>query len=689
VTSPPEADVADEVTLAIATGGTVIERHRAYTNMRTVQSRTFDRGHGTLHVDVSVGTTPTDRVGTSLRVMTFNLFGGGRLLHGSAGEDLGAENLEQSIEFVKEADPDVLFTTETDGAGAEILAGLNAGVPTDEQFQAAKITEAPDDGLWLFTRLNIDEIYPPASYPDADSRRFGGAQLSLPDGTHVHAFPVHLHHLENARVFANRAVIEEALGRCRTDTDTDVAGTDDLLRTSMATRLLDDYIATYADDGAPVLIGGDFNTMSHLDWTAQFSDAPGHEGLTLDWPVTRLFEQAGFTDTYRWANPDVHHYPGRTYDALRGLIYSPDRIDYIFARGDGVRVLESHTVDRRLPQHQSGQLGEVFPFYSDHAAVVTDVVIGGAGAGGSNVLPADEPVNEPPWPTAPDGYPVPATQLTATASTERAGNGAQYAVDGDIVTYWHSDDDPEPTPMPYDLTIDMQKTRTLTAVRFQPPIHTTYGIVLEAVVQASTDGSTFYDVADVTWDRHLRPKDIDLDHVSARYLRFHIEKTTGGPPAALGQLAAAAEVIPYETSPSIGSVERVVDPATRHADCAAAYEESGTWAQSNLTGYRGLPSRYSKTPGSTATWTPELPEEGEYDVAIWWPEHDTTTTSATYTITTSSGTHDITINPQDHMGSWHTLGTWHFTAGTNHNIQLNVDTNTYHRADAVHFRTRQ
>src|SRR5690606_7586176 len=121
-------------------------------------------------------------------------------------------------------------------------------------------------------------------------------------------------------------------------TDQQIVDTDKRRRIGMATTLLEErlpgYLAqdeSYAE--APVLLAGDFNTLSHLDWSARFANAPGHAGLVLDWPVTRMFTQAGFTDTYRWANPDAGRYPGRTWSPVNGFGYAPQRIDYILARG--------------------------------------------------------------------------------------------------------------------------------------------------------------------------------------------------------------------------------------------------------------------------------------------------------------------------------------------------------------------
>ncbi|WP_210408428.1 endonuclease/exonuclease/phosphatase family protein, partial [Allokutzneria sp. NRRL B-24872] len=51
------------------------------------------------------------------------------------------------------------------------------------------------------------------------------------------------------------------------------------------------YLARAEEE--PVLVIGDFNSPSHLDWTSEVSTPP------FNWPVTQLLEDAGFTDSYR------------------------------------------------------------------------------------------------------------------------------------------------------------------------------------------------------------------------------------------------------------------------------------------------------------------------------------------------------------------------------------------------------
>ena len=67
---------------------------------------------------------------------------------------------------------------------------------------------------------------------------------------------------------------------------------------------------------------------------------------------------AGFTDTYRHVYPDPMQYQGRTWSPLSPHRPVQDRIDYIYTRGAGIRVLRASVIDTH---------GVKFP--SDHAAV--------------------------------------------------------------------------------------------------------------------------------------------------------------------------------------------------------------------------------------------------------------------------------------------------------------------------------
>lgn len=96
-------------------------------------------------------------------------------------------------------------------------------------------------------------------------------------------------------------------------------------------------------NGAIVLIGGDFNEPSHLDWQEDTKDMRDHQGLVINWDCSVLLQDAGFVDAFRIHYPDPVDYPGFTFPAategveLKKLVWTPEadereRIDFIYYR---------------------------------------------------------------------------------------------------------------------------------------------------------------------------------------------------------------------------------------------------------------------------------------------------------------------------------------------------------------------
>lgn len=93
--------------------------------------------------------------------------------------------------------------------------------------------------------------------------------------------------------------------------------------------------------GRIVIIGGDFNEPSHLDWVEETKYMFDRQGVILPWTVTTLLENAGYVDTYREKYPNPVTHPGITYPTdckgadIKLLTWAPDsdereRIDYLF-----------------------------------------------------------------------------------------------------------------------------------------------------------------------------------------------------------------------------------------------------------------------------------------------------------------------------------------------------------------------
>lgn len=89
-----------------------------------------------------------------------------------------------------------------------------------------------------------------------------------------------------------------------------------------------------------VILGGDFNEPSCLDWTEATKDMYDHHGLVVPWDVSVILKKGGFKDSYRQLYPNPVTHPGFTFPAdcrdvaLEKLVWSPeaddrDRIDFI------------------------------------------------------------------------------------------------------------------------------------------------------------------------------------------------------------------------------------------------------------------------------------------------------------------------------------------------------------------------
>ncbi|ROT41991.1 DNase I-like protein [Sodiomyces alkalinus F11] len=126
-------------------------------------------------------------------------------------------------------------------------------------------------------------------------------------------------------------------------------------------------------DEVPVIVLGDFNEPSHLDYVEELRD--GHCGHSdVPWPVSKRMAEEGFIDSYRVAHPDPAEEEGITYSPITPLHDSgrpepQDRIDFIYHKGDQLKVSDSWTYvagePKNIPDHRDNE------WTSDHAAVIT------------------------------------------------------------------------------------------------------------------------------------------------------------------------------------------------------------------------------------------------------------------------------------------------------------------------------
>ncbi|MAU92754.1 MAG: hypothetical protein CMJ93_00885 [Planctomycetes bacterium] len=98
--------------------------------------------------------------------------------------------------------------------------------------------------------------------------------------------------------------------------------------------------------GVPLLVGGDWNTPSHLDWTKDTTRIyKNRRDLAL--PVSIAMANAGFTDTFRTVYPNAVQYPGITWSPMfRGPNHGEEGVEQAFHRIDRLYLKNpAHSVD--------------------------------------------------------------------------------------------------------------------------------------------------------------------------------------------------------------------------------------------------------------------------------------------------------------------------------------------------------
>ncbi|MCG9895983.1 MAG: endonuclease/exonuclease/phosphatase family protein [Fimbriimonadaceae bacterium] len=267
----------------------------------------------------------------SVRVMSYNIWVGGTR----------SQPLSQTVRVLKESNADIIGIQEP---------GENL-IPLARQTGLRVAREAA-----ILTRYRVLESW------DVPGARWGGARLRTPDGREIWAYNTHL----TAYPYGPYEVRD---GKAKTEAEA--------IEVERAAGRLPEVQAMLADirrrvpKDAAVVFTGDFNAPSHRDWARPTERT---FNLAVAWPVSRAVEQAGFVDTYRRVHRDVQK--------KRGFTWSPgypvpnlepndvmDRIDFVYARGRGLRVQDAIVVAETGPFTDLA----IDPWPSDHRAVLAVV----------------------------------------------------------------------------------------------------------------------------------------------------------------------------------------------------------------------------------------------------------------------------------------------------------------------------
>jgi len=276
------------------------------------------------------------------RTLTFMAW---NILHG--GNDL-EDGQQRVIEIIKEIDPDVVMMVETYGSGKLIAETLGYNF----HLIAPEGTPLDDKSV----NLSIYSKYPFGKRIDTEHPFYLGGREILVDGKKINVFSNWFYYLP----WNNEP---EKMGK---STEELLAWEAEGKRTEMIKKVLP-YLENYAvaADTIPMVLGGDMNTLSHLDWNEETKNR--HNDLVVPWYATKVLEELGLTDSYRELHPNPNWHPGITWDSKDAV--DSHRIDYIFYKG-GLRAISSQSYMAFFgePIHLNGK---EITYPSDHGFVIT------------------------------------------------------------------------------------------------------------------------------------------------------------------------------------------------------------------------------------------------------------------------------------------------------------------------------
>lgn len=293
---------------------------------------------------------------TTLRVMTFNIWGGG------ANEGKGVEETVAAIKAAgadivgiqeTKVEPDPCTATDCVATGPSVAAEIAKALGWHYYDQSQQ-----NVALWANAVISRYPIGPATAH-----------DLGMPidvDGKTVWMFNIH-HDDEPYQPYQLLGIEYGPAPFIKTEAEAIKFAED--TRGPAMDLLAEDMKSV--KDAAAIIVTGDFNEPSGLDWT-EAAVAAGQQPVKVDWPTTRRLTSQGFTDAYRAVWPDPVAKPAFTwtprYDE-KATDDHPDRIDFILVKGDGLTVTDAAIVGEDGPRSDI----KVMPWPSDHRAVVAEL----------------------------------------------------------------------------------------------------------------------------------------------------------------------------------------------------------------------------------------------------------------------------------------------------------------------------
>ena len=251
-----------------------------------------------------------------ITVLNWNIWHGGT--HFTSNKD-GFDGIERITELIRNSGADIVLMQETYGAGSRISSALGF-----YYYEAGSTIGAVwGANLSVMSRFPMEDAYmveEKSNYGNNYAFNNGGVKIRLSKSISVIAF-------SNWYNGSKPEDLEGAL--------------------EFWDKLVKDT------DNVPIIWGGDFNSISHLD------DGMGKSGHS------KLMTEAGFIDSYRKFFPDAVNHPGYSNGG-----YSA-RIDYIYYKGKKFELTKAEPIVSNFNGKESKTPG----YPSDHLGIVAKIKV--------------------------------------------------------------------------------------------------------------------------------------------------------------------------------------------------------------------------------------------------------------------------------------------------------------------------
>lgn len=255
------------------------------------------------------------------------------------GVHMGNKGTHRILELLQKTNADIISMQEAYGSQQMLRDSLGY------QLQ----TPAAGANLALFSR------YPMTQHPSNDKFKSNTATIALPGGRKVLMGNWWLR-------YAYKHEYTDFYPIPGFDTNDWITEDRELAEEDAQKNIAQDIDPIWrADSTMPIMLAGDFNSGSHLDWTARAAFL--HYGYgPVELPVSKFMLGKGYLDSYRELQPNEVTHQGGTFAAIYGHLQT-SRIDFIYYKGTRIKAVASKII-RTAPD-----IDDVWA--SDHSAVLT------------------------------------------------------------------------------------------------------------------------------------------------------------------------------------------------------------------------------------------------------------------------------------------------------------------------------